>query len=86
MDTLVNLIASQFGYGAAAYILIEIIGYLIVLWVLYTIIKNAVKNAILESRQELAYTAHTAPAGPPTDRNAGNQAISDEKAENKNRE
>lgn len=60
MDNLLSYIANEIGGGVLAYFVIQLIGFLILIWVLYVIIKNAVKKALIESRHELNYTIRKA--------------------------
>ncbi|MBE0600804.1 MAG: hypothetical protein IH607_03390 [Firmicutes bacterium] len=53
METLISTVGRAVNGGSVLYIILEIVIFLIGIWILYAVIKSAVKNALFASRKEL---------------------------------
>lgn len=77
MGELVSYFGNQVGGGVAIDILLEIVAFLIAIWILYAVIKSAVKNAIVASRKELDYIIRKALLESKADIESGMKGIPD---------
>ena len=71
MNTLISTVGRSLGGGAFLYIVLEVIIFLIGVWILYAVIKSAVKNALIEAKGELGFTMQKPPAAPEAERSTG---------------
>ena len=71
MGELSTVITNGLGGGVLIYIVIEVLVFLITLWILYAVMKTAVKNAFYAARSELNYTIRQALLDSKIDMKAG---------------